>query len=99
MTAKAYLIHAFAGSRAGISNILHINRMSPDGTRLLDDGKLVVDGKAAGFTTLEGPKLYKRNGFYYIMAPGGGVSGGYQIVFRSKNIYGPYESRIVLKQE
>ena len=95
---NAYLIHAFAGSRAGISNILHINRMSPDGTRLLDDGKLVVDGKAAGFTTLEGPKLYKRNGIYYIMAPGGGVSGGYQIVFRSKNIYGPYESRIVLKQ-
>jgi beta-xylosidase len=96
---KAYLIHAFAGSRAGISNVLHINRMSPDGTRLLDDGKLVVDGTAAGFTTLEGPKLYKRNGFYYIMAPGGGVSAGYQIVFRSKNIYGPYESRIVLKQQ
>ncbi len=95
---KAYLIHAFAGSRAGVSNILHINRMSPDGTRLLDDGKRVVDGKAAGYTTLEGPKLYKRKGFYFIMAPGGGVPGGYQIVFRSKNIYGPYESRIVLKQ-
>jgi beta-xylosidase len=96
---NAYLIHAFAGSRAGIKNILHINRMSPDGTRLLDNGKLVVDGNAAGFTTLEGPKLYKRNGFYYIMAPDGGVGGGVQIVFRSKNIYGPYESRIVLKQE
>jgi len=95
---KAYLIHAFAGSRAGISNVLHINQMSPDGTHLLDDGKLVVDGKAAGFTTLEGPKLYKRNGYYFIMAPGGGVAVGYQIVFRSKNIYGPYESRVVLKQ-
>jgi beta-xylosidase len=95
---KAYLAHAFAGSRAGISNVLHINRMSPDGTHLLDDGKLVVDGAAAGYTTLEGPKLYKRNGYYYIMAPGGGVAGGYQIVFRSKTIYGPYESRIVLKQ-
>lgn len=96
---KAYLVHAFAGSRAGISNVLHINRMSPDGKRLLDDGTLVVDGKAAGYTTLEGPKLYKRNGYYFIMAPGGGVAQGYQIVFRSKNIFGPYDSRIVLRQE
>jgi beta-xylosidase len=95
---KAYLIHAFAGSRAGIKNILHINRMSRDGTHLLDDGKRVVDGAAAGYTTLEGPKLYKRNGYYFIFAPGGGVTGGYQIVFRSRNIYGPYESRIVLRQ-
>ncbi len=95
---KAYLIHAFAGSRAGVKNILHINQMTPDGTRLLDDGKLVVDGDAANFTTLEGPKLYKRNGYYYIFAPGGGVAQGYQIVFRSKNIYGPYDSRVVLAQ-
>jgi beta-xylosidase len=95
---QAYLIHAFAGSRAGVKNILHINRMSADGTKLLDEGQLVVDGDAAGYTTLEGPKLYKRNGYYFIMAPGGGVATGYQIVFRSKNIYGPYESRIVLQQ-
>jgi beta-xylosidase len=95
---KAYLVHAFAGSRAGISNILHINRMSPDGTHLLDEGTLVVDGNAEGYTTLEGPKLYKREGYYYIMAPGGGVSTGYQIVFRSKTIFGPYESKIVLEQ-
>jgi beta-xylosidase len=95
---KAYLVHAFAGSRAGISNVLHINRMSADGTKVLDDGTLVVDGNAMGFTTVEGPKLYKRDGFYYIMAPGGGVPTGYQIVFRSKNILGPYESKIVLEQ-
>jgi beta-xylosidase len=95
---KAYLVHAFAGSRAGISNVLHINRMSPDGTHLLDEGTLVVDGAAAGYTTLEGPKLYKRDGYYYIMAPGGGVATGYQIVFRSKNIFGPYESKITLQQ-
>jgi beta-xylosidase len=94
----AYLVHGFAGSRAGISNALDINRMSPDGTKLLDDGKRVFNGKDANYTTLEGPKLYKRNGYYYIMAPGGGVGGGYQIVFRSKNIHGPYDSRVVLRQ-
>ncbi len=95
---QAYLVHAFAGSRAGVKNILHINRMSPDGTKLLDEGKLVVNGNAGSYETVEGPKLYKRNNYYYIMAPGGGVSRGYQIVFRSKNIYGPYESRIVMDQ-
>jgi beta-xylosidase len=95
---KAYLVHGFSASRAGIGNVLDINRMSVDGTQLLDEGTRVFDGKDANFTTLEGPKLYKRNGYYYIMAPGGGVGGGYQIVFRSKNIYGPYDSRVVLRQ-
>jgi beta-xylosidase len=100
---KAYLVHAFARSRAGINNCLDICRMAPDGTRLLDEGTRVFDGGTdtgaaarAGYTTVEGPKLYKRNGFYYIFAPGGGVTAGYQIVFRAKSILGPYESRIVL---
>ncbi|MCO6491476.1 MAG: glycoside hydrolase 43 family protein [Phaeodactylibacter sp.] len=94
---KAYLVHAFAGSRAGIKSILVINRMSPDGKKLLDDGVLVFDGHDA-HPTIEGPKLYKRNGYYYIFAPGGGVPTGWQTVLRSKNIYGPYEDRIVLHQ-
>jgi beta-xylosidase len=95
---QAYLIHAFAGSRAGVPNVLDLNRMSADGTRLLDDGKRVVEGAASNYTTVEGPKLYKRNGYYFVMAPGGGVGAGYQIVFRSRNIYGPYESKVVLAQ-
>ena len=48
--------------------------------------------------TVEGPKLYKRNGYYYIFAPAGGVATGWQLVLRSKNIYGPYESKIVMAQ-
>jgi beta-xylosidase len=95
---KAYLIHAWAKSRSGTNSILTINQMSVDGTKLLDDGKLVVDGRNGKYPTLEGPKLYKRNGYYYIFAPAGGVTQGYQLVFRSNNIYGPYESRIVMDQ-
>ncbi|HUO10285.1 MAG TPA: glycoside hydrolase 43 family protein [Phycisphaerae bacterium] len=96
---QAYLIHAFAGSRSGgLKNILHICRLSPDGTHTLDEGQLVLDGNTFKYTTIEGPKLYKRNGYYYIFCPGGGVSTGYQVVARSRNIYGPYESRIVMKQ-
>jgi beta-xylosidase len=96
---QAYLIHAWAKSRAGFNNILTLHKMSADGTRVLDDGIIVVDGnKLPGYTTLEGPKLYKRNGYYYIFAPAGGVKQGWQSVFRAKNIYGPYEDRIVLEQ-
>ncbi len=94
---NAYLVHAWANSRSGIKSILTINRMSPDGTKLLDDGKMVFDGRAH-HPTIEGPKLYKRNGYYYIFAPAGGVATGWQTVLRSKNIYGPYEDRIVMDQ-
>jgi beta-xylosidase len=48
--------------------------------------------------TLEGPKFYKRNNYYYIFAPAGGVSTGWQLVLRSKNIYGPYERKVVMDQ-
>ncbi|MGD9628997.1 MAG: glycoside hydrolase 43 family protein [Pyrinomonadaceae bacterium] len=94
---NAYLVHAFAGSRAGIKSILVVNRMSPDGTRLLDDGVLVFDGHDAD-PTVEGPKFYKRDGHYYILAPAGGVATGWQLALRSKSIYGPYEKRVVLAQ-
>ncbi len=94
---KAYLVHAFAGSRAGIKSVLVINRMNSEGTRLLDDGVVVFDGHDT-HPTIEGPKMYKRNGYYYIFAPAGGVTNGWQTVLRSKNIYGPYEDRIVMHQ-
>lgn len=94
---NAYLVHAFAGSRAGIKSILVVNRMNAEGTKLLDDGVIVFDGHDA-HPTVEGPKFYKRNGYYYIFAPAGGVATGWQLALRSKNIYGPYETKIVLAQ-
>ena len=94
---KAYLVHAYAGSRAGIKSILVVNKMSPDGTKLLDEGTIVFDGHG-NHPTVEGPKFYKHEGYYYIFAPAGGVSTGWQLVLRSKNVYGPYEERIVMDQ-
>lgn len=94
---KVYLVHAWAGSRAGIKSILTLNRMNEAGTAVTDEGVLVFDGHGA-HPTLEGPKLYKRNGYYYIFAPAGGVSTGWQLVLRSRNIYGPYEEKIVIDQ-
>ncbi|MDG5787857.1 glycoside hydrolase 43 family protein [Evansella sp. AB-P1] len=94
---QAYLVHAFARSRSGIKHILQICKMKPDGTALLDEGTYVYDG-TENHPTMEGPKMYKRNGYYYIFAPAGGVPTGWQTILRSKSIYGPYEDKIVLHQ-
>ena len=96
---NVYLVHAFARSRAGFANVLHLNRLAADGTKVTDEGRVIVDGdRIPGYTTLEGPKVYKRNGWYYIFAPAGGVKQGWQSVFRSRRVDGPYEGRIVLAQ-
>ena len=47
---------------------------------------------------IEGPKFYKRGDYFYILAPAGSVKGGWQTALRSKNIYGEYESKIILMQ-
>ena len=94
---NAYLVHAFAKSRAGINSVLCLHRMKPDATGLLDEGQIVFDGHA-NHPTMEGPKMYKRDGYYYVFAPAGGVKTGWQAVLRSKSVFGPYEDRIVLRQ-
>ena len=94
---KAYLVSAFAGSRAGFKTVLIVSKMSADGTKVLDDGVMVFDGHEK-HPTIEGPKFYKCNGYYYIFAPAGGVPTGWQLILRSKNIYGPWEEKIALEQ-
>jgi beta-xylosidase len=97
---QAWLVHGWARSRSGINNILTLRSMDAGATRLLDvRGKDIVDGdKLPGYHTVEGPKLYKANGYYYIFAPAGGVEHGWQSVFRSRRIEGPYEDKIVMAQ-
>ena len=94
---KAYLIHAYAGSRAGVKSLLVLHRMDPGATRVLDKGKVIFDGHDA-HPTVEGPKFHKRNGYYYIFAPAGGVATGWQLVLRSKDIFGPYQEKVTLEQ-
>ena len=94
---NAYLAHAFANSRSGIKSVLGISKMSPDGEKVFGNSTLVFNGQK-DHPTMEGPKMYKRNGYYYIFAPAGGVKPGWQTILRSKNIYGPYEDKIVLEQ-
>ncbi len=94
---NAYLIHAWAKSRAGVNSLLTVHKMNSEGSKVLDEGIHVFDGHE-NHPTVEGPKFYKRNGYYYIFAPAGGVSTGWQLVLRSKSIYGPYEEKVVLEQ-
>jgi beta-xylosidase len=93
---QAYLVHAYANSRAGKKERLHIRPMAPDGTRLLGEGREVIHTPHHAY--LEGPKVHKLNGWYYILAPGGGVPTGWQVAFRSRNLFGPYEEKVVLEQ-
>jgi beta-xylosidase len=94
---NAYLINGMAASRSGVKSTLILSRMSEDGTKLLDNGVIVFDGHDKN-PTVEGPKMHKRNGYYYILAPAGGVGTGWQLALRSKNIYGPYEQKVVQEQ-
>ena len=94
---KGYLVHAYAGSRAGIKSVLVLKSLSDQGDKTEGEAKLIYDGHDLD-PTVEGPKMYKRNGFYYVFAPAGGVSTGWQLVLRSKKIEGPYERKVVMEQ-
>ncbi len=94
---KTYLVYALAGSRAGVKSVIMVSRMNPEGTKLIGNSVMVFDGHK-DHPTVEGPKFYKRNGYYYIFAPAGGVPTGWQLVLRSKSIFGPYETKIVMAQ-
>lgn len=94
---SAYMAHAYAKSRCGIKHRIDVCRMAPDAASLLDEGVEVYNNELL-HPTMEGPKFYKRNGWYYIFAPAGGVGTGWQTVLRSKSPLGPYEAKIVLHQ-
>ena len=84
---QAYLGHSLKGAGPII-----LHRMSPDGRELLDEGVTIYTGPTA-----EGTKIHRLNGYYYLSIPEGGVRSGWQTVLRAKDIYGPYERRVVLE--
>ena len=94
---KAYLVTAWAGSRAGVNSILTVWQMSADGKEILDQGYNIYSGHDHNHT-IEGPKFYKKKGYYFVLAPAGGVEQGWQVALRSKNVFGPYEVKTVMAQ-
>jgi beta-xylosidase len=81
---SAWLVHSLKGAGP-----LILHRMSPDGRSLLDDGVEIYRGAVA-----EGPKLFKRRGYYYVSLPEGGVDAGGQTLLRSRTLAGPYSSSL-----
>lgn len=97
---RTYLVHGWARSRAGVKNRISLLEVSSDLTTARSCSQTIIDGDdLPGMVTLEGPKAYLHNGWYWIYAPAGGVADGYQVVFRSREVHGPYEHRIVLEQD
>ncbi len=94
---KVYMVHAYAGSRAGLKSVIAICELNKEATKAITPSRIVFDGHEA-HETCEGPKFYKKNGYYYIFHPAGGVATGWQVVLRSKSVYGPYEWKTVLAQ-
>lgn len=95
---RCYLVNAWANSRAKFASVLTVRELSPDGTKPIGQPVIVFDGNGTENRTCEGPKFYKRDGWYWIMCPAGGVPTGFQLAMRSKSPYGPYEHQIVLAQ-
>ena len=95
---RCYLVNGWANSRAKFASVLTVREMSADGTKAIGQPVIVFDGNGTENRTCEGPKFYKRDGWYWIMCPAGGVPTGFQLAMRSKSPYGPYEHKIVLAQ-
>ena len=95
---RCYLVNGWANSRAKFASVLTVRELSADGTRAIGQPVIVFDGNGTENRTCEGPKFYKRDGWYWIMCPAGGVPTGFQLAMRSKSPYGPYEHKVVLQQ-
>lgn len=61
--------------------------------KLIGEHKNVWNGAMKNIIWPEGPHLYKKNGYYYILHAEGGTGPHHAVtVCRSKNIWGPYEN-------
>lgn len=79
----------YEGHRAIWLRSLDLATLQTKGTprMIIDSG---VD-PAAKPIWIEGPHLYKKDGFYYLMAAEGGTSEGHsEVIFRASRIEGPY---------
>ena len=95
---RVYLVNGWANSRNRFASVITVRELSADGTKAISDPVIVFDGNGTEYRTCEGPKFYKRNGWYWLMFPAGGVPTGFQVAARSKSPYGPYEYQKVLAQ-
>ena len=95
---RCFLVNGWANSRAKYASVLTVRELCADGTKAIGQPVIVFDGNGTENRTCEGPKFYKRDDWYWILCPAGGVPTGFQLAMRSKSPYGPYEAKKVLWQ-
>lgn len=70
---------------------IQIQRYDRESRRLVGAERMIFEGTEVGVT--EGPHIYHRDGWYYLVTAEGGTSWEHQItVARSRSLLGPYEA-------
>jgi len=82
---KIYVAHGYSK--------IHITELDNNFVAKTKDSLVYVGDIRKG---LEGTHVYKIDGYYYLYGTYGGLDG-IQVALRSKNIYGPYEQKVVLQ--
>ena len=95
---KCYLVIGFVKSRIGFNSVLGLYEVSTDLKKCYSDTYTIIYDGHNTQPTIEGPKFYYKDDYFYILAPAGSVKTGWQTALRSKNVYGPYEEKIIMCQ-
>lgn len=89
---RKYLINMLWDHRPGHNRFAGIvlQEYSVEERKLVGDRQLIFKGTPLGLT--EGPHLYKREDFYYLLTAEGGTGWGHAVTLaRSRELTGPYE--------
>lgn len=89
---RKYLVNMLWDHRPGRNRFAGIvlQEYSVKERRLIGERVNIFAGTPLGFT--EGPHLYKRNGWYYLLTAEGGTGWGHAVTMaRSRRLTGPYE--------
>src|SRR5215510_6654414 len=89
---RKYLLNMLWDFRPGKNRFagIELQEYSAAERKLVGPSEVIFKGTSIGFT--EGPHLYKRNGYYYLLTAEGGTGWGHAVTFaRSPHLNGPYE--------
>jgi xylan 1,4-beta-xylosidase len=89
---RKYLVNMLWDHRPGRNRFggIVLQEYSVREQRLVGPREVIFEGTSLGFT--EGPHLYRRNGWYYLLTAEGGTGWGHAVTLaRSRHLRGPYE--------
>jgi xylan 1,4-beta-xylosidase len=74
-----------------VSSTFDLHEIDIKTGKFISEGQKIWNGTGGRYA--EGPHIYKKDGFYYLMAAEGGTEEAHsETIARSKNIWGPYNS-------